>query len=380
MDQMNTKAQDFIQACYRTNEALAAITEKEEVSEETAILAAVIAKNMKVKEIGDCLLYAAALNVLNTYVKKSRENTEQVGYWFKESSQVLLDYIKKHPDDKMITAHIVEEKGGLNVCRITINKIQTSFHCVILQKGMERFILDISEEEKEKLWDGIRKQFCSMTLFNFAMNNSYGRTYQMEDGSDFMESFEKARQMYRSGKLSFIDVRKRIFGKPELTEEEKQAEKFIRDVKQYVKKEDWTKDKSPVLQYLPKFSEEYSDFGNGRNYLFRLFEIADNGSGIWFPEFYRIELFHTPEELKEEEGIAAVTIPKEYHYDFMKGCFNKEGADWNKLQKLLSQGKRGIRIYCEDLASGVFLRRFVYEWKASIKKFLKDAYEEAERR
>ena len=48
--------------------------EKEFVENETAAKAIIIIKNMRINKIGDAFLYAAALNVMNTCVKQSKEN------------------------------------------------------------------------------------------------------------------------------------------------------------------------------------------------------------------------------------------------------------------------------------------------------------------
>lgn len=193
----------FLELCINENKLLASIEEKEVVSDETAYKALIIVKNMLVDGVGDALLYAAALNILNTYVKQSKENKKTVGYSFKKNVDVLLKYIIKHPGDNMIAE--IQEDNGMPLAMVSIYTIQFSFHNITVTE--ETSCLQELDETKQKLkFDNIRKQTCSCTLFDFSYNNDYDRTYKMLDGSDFTSEMSSLVDEFHAGTKTIEDV------------------------------------------------------------------------------------------------------------------------------------------------------------------------------
>lgn len=207
---MNKEALKFVEECEKKNSELALIEEKEVVSDDLAFEAEVIAKNMKVDGVGDALLFAAALNVLNTYVKQSKECKEVIGYSFKKCVDILLRYVSRNPNE-MIKAEVQRDKD-MSLCIIEINSIQFSYHNIELNED-NRKLMAKDLDNPTMAWDGIRKQMCSVTLFNFAKDNEFGRANKMIDGTDFNEGLNKLLDDFHSGKLTLADSKKTFYGK-----------------------------------------------------------------------------------------------------------------------------------------------------------------------
>lgn len=211
---------EFIEGINQLNRQMKAKQdlEKEVVSDEDAAKAIIIVKNMKINEIGDAFLFAAALNTLNTWVKQSKENKKSVGYFFKGTTEALCRHLMEHEDPDVQLE--LQQDQGMPLLVAQIGDMQFSFHQVNTGENGAKFAA--SDLENPRLaWDGIRKQRCANSLFHFALENQYGRTNQMMDGSSFEEGLKEQMELYRSGAKTLPDLKHMVYGNKETEEEDR---------------------------------------------------------------------------------------------------------------------------------------------------------------
>ncbi len=122
----------------------------------------------KPKNEKDALLYAASLNLLNTYVKKANNTTgERITYFFKGYvSNVLLRSII---DNEIDCDLFLTYDNNMTVCYVDIKGMIFSFHQVYLPEDYKEKILNY-KNYKEIYFDGIRKQMVSVTIFKNVLN------------------------------------------------------------------------------------------------------------------------------------------------------------------------------------------------------------------
>ena len=64
--------------------------EQEIIDEEDVVKAITYINNMLIEDIGDCLIFLAALNLCNAYVK---QNNSKITYTFKKCIEYILDIL-----------------------------------------------------------------------------------------------------------------------------------------------------------------------------------------------------------------------------------------------------------------------------------------------
>ena len=150
--------------CQNLNELCKAMQKADEpVLREEADRALGYVRSMDIKGVGDVLLFCAAVNLMNAYVKQP--GCKKFGYFFKAYVPRVVDYIRKHPDEGVACNVQMDGKNSLTV--VEVFGIQFSFHCV---QGMKP-----SVEGSVIEFDGIRKQKCAATLFKMAEANQLMR-------------------------------------------------------------------------------------------------------------------------------------------------------------------------------------------------------------
>ena len=95
---------------------------EEEIMLEDIIKAIFYINNMYINDTGDCLIFLAALNLCNAYVKYDRKN---IGYSFKKGIQYLIEVLNNR-DIKDIYVNKTNNDGNLYLFQI--GEIQFSFH------------------------------------------------------------------------------------------------------------------------------------------------------------------------------------------------------------------------------------------------------------
>lgn len=135
----------------------------EPVLREEADRALDYARSMDFKGAGDVLLFCAAVNLMNTYVKQP--GCKKFGYFFKAYVPRVVDYIRRNPDEGVLCNVQMDGKNSLTI--VEVFGIQFSFHCV---QGMKP-----SADGAIVEFDGVRKQKCAATLFKMAEANQLMR-------------------------------------------------------------------------------------------------------------------------------------------------------------------------------------------------------------
>lgn len=134
---------------------------KEIVYEEDVIRAFVILNYIKYNNVADVFLGCSALNLLNTYVKQS---DSKIDYTFRLHLQTLLKGIEDINRDNILSVYFDDSK---RMIMFVFGNFQFSFH------GEKHSDLVKRLENGQLVWDGIRKQMCSVTIFDFASSNNY---------------------------------------------------------------------------------------------------------------------------------------------------------------------------------------------------------------
>ena len=171
--------------------------DKEIVSDDVGYEAYAIVKNMKIADAGDVLLYCAAINLLNTYVKQPNC---KIGYGFKEDIHYMTCILLNLDiDDVHIDYHDVE-----SLLVVQIFSIQFSFHYV--KKRNEIISLCNSRHYKALVWDGIRKQKCAVSLYNAAKENNIRTCNLTYRGKSLTDRITRMMTVYQEGKSTFKDL------------------------------------------------------------------------------------------------------------------------------------------------------------------------------
>ena len=170
-------------------------SEPEIIDEEDVVAAFVVLNYIKYEKVPDIFLGCAAANLLNTYIKQ--ENTK-INYQFRRHLENILKGIEDVNQTKTIKVfHDDTKKSGLLM--IVFWDFQFSFHA-------ERATSQISkiQHKNEIEWDGIRKQLCAKSIFNFALKSTWIKNETLE-GRNLCELVEQEVLCYKDGGYKFID-------------------------------------------------------------------------------------------------------------------------------------------------------------------------------
>lgn len=163
------------------------------INEEDIIKAIFYINNMYIDDTGDCLIFLAALNLCNAYVKYDRNN---IGYSFKKGIKYIIDVLNNR-DIKDTYVNKVNNNGKLYLFQI--GEIQFSFHD-------EKDVLIDEKYMKNLTWDGVRKQKCAKAIFDLVINNKLRVTNKTFRGKDLSNKLEKILDNYRNKKINALDL------------------------------------------------------------------------------------------------------------------------------------------------------------------------------
>lgn len=167
----------------------------EHIDASDVIKALVVLNFIRYSKVPDAFLGCAAVNLLNTYAK---QDDSKINYEFRRHLVTLLKGIEDINQPKSIKIY-VEQKNGGNILMFVFWDFQFSFHH---EKNSE--IVKRLHTPKDIQWDGIKKQKCAKTIFNFALNNSWiSNTTAM--GNDLRKLIESELKCYDAGEYSFIN-------------------------------------------------------------------------------------------------------------------------------------------------------------------------------
>lgn len=169
---------------------------KERVDEEQAIAAMNILNFIIYKKVPDIFLGCAAYNLLSVYAK---QKDSKISFQFRRHILNLIKGIEdvNQPKAVRVAYHANED------CLLIINfwNFQFSFKSQRLSNQVKNLMLnnDIS-------WDGIRKQKCSMTIFNFAITSTWISNETM-GGANLRDLIKSEVENYHNEGYSFDDGR-----------------------------------------------------------------------------------------------------------------------------------------------------------------------------
>lgn len=170
---------------------------KEHISDEDAIAAINILNFIKYQKVPDIFLGCAAYNLLSTYVKQSEC---KFGFQFRRHILNLLKGIEDiHQLKSIAISYDNSEKLGLLI--ISFWGFQFSFQCQKFTEQVKRLALN-----NHFVWDGIRKQKCATSIFNFALCSSW-ITNMTLGGADLRELIKEEQLEYAKGGYTFLEGR-----------------------------------------------------------------------------------------------------------------------------------------------------------------------------
>ncbi len=126
-----------------------------------------IVKNLKIHTQNDVVLFCAALNLLNTYVKQPGSD---IGYSFKAYINHLFVALSKcNIADVKIGMNIKISKKGNAIAYIIvqINDVQFSFHQIKMSDAAYN-VKNYSGLVHNLEFDGLKKQICAVSVFEMA--------------------------------------------------------------------------------------------------------------------------------------------------------------------------------------------------------------------
>lgn len=166
-------------------------TNVEVIGEDDVVKAFVILNYIDYQNIADVFLGCASLNLLNTYIKQP--NT-QINYTFRKH---MHNFIKGIEDVGIRTKLKVYFDVDDNLITFCFWEFQFSFHGVRFNEVVRNL------QHGKIVWDGIRKQKCAKTIFDFASSNEFLSNKTL-DGKKLEELIENEIEIYKTGGYRFI--------------------------------------------------------------------------------------------------------------------------------------------------------------------------------
>ena len=137
---------------------------REHISYSQAEEALDIVKTLEINSQEDLLLFCAAMNLLNAYVK---QKDSRIGYFFKSYMDYLFEVLsyKTIPRVQVGMDITITKKGGaIAYVIIQIENVQFSFHQIkVTNAALE--MKQNSNIVQELDFDGLKKQSCAGTIF-----------------------------------------------------------------------------------------------------------------------------------------------------------------------------------------------------------------------
>lgn len=167
--------------------------EREVIPEEDVVKSLVILNYISYEKVPDAFLGCAALNLLNTYVK---QKDSKLGYRFRRHLYNLLKGIDDINQIKTINVfYDISKSNGMLM--IVFWGFQFSFHG---EKNTE--MIKKLQKKRDMEWDGIKKQLCAKTIFEFALSTSW-ISNKTQNNSDLRELVISEIADYRNGSYVF---------------------------------------------------------------------------------------------------------------------------------------------------------------------------------
>lgn len=170
--------------------------EREYITDEEAVAAINILSFIKYNKVPDAFLACAAFNLLNVYV---RQENNDFSFKFRMHIHNLLKGIEDINQPKAI--RVDYDNSDLKLLIVQFWDFQFSFGQVRFDKQIESLL-----SSKQLKWDGIRKQKCAATIFNFAINSSW-LSDETLSGEMLTEKVEKEMEAFHKGNYSIADGR-----------------------------------------------------------------------------------------------------------------------------------------------------------------------------
>ena len=143
--------------------------DKEVVSVEDKDKALEILDKLEYKTIEDYFIGCSAINLLNTYVKQG-SNKKTFGYGFKRNCNRMVKYYLENTINGLVVKPAFDENIHMKVLYFIFeDEIMFSFHGVNLEEEEYTKLSEINKDKKLLDFDGIRKQKCAVTVFNYGL-------------------------------------------------------------------------------------------------------------------------------------------------------------------------------------------------------------------
>lgn len=185
---------DFLEYTKELNEMVIGLQDSIEVINEEDIIKAIFyINNMYIDNTGDCLIFLAALNLCNAYVKYDRNN---IGYSFKKGIEYIIDVLN-YRNINDIYINCVNNNGMLYLFQI--GDIQFSFH------DEKRVVID-NRYLKDLSWDGVRKQKCAKFIFESVINSKLRVSNKTYRGKCLSNELDKLLDNYREKNIDIKDL------------------------------------------------------------------------------------------------------------------------------------------------------------------------------
>jgi len=166
----------------------------EYISDVDALAALIVLNFIKYEKVPDIFLSVAALNMLNRYVKQPKS---QIGYQFRIHIVNVLKGIEDINQKKSILVGYAPKRNNLLI--IQFWDFQFSFQA---EKMTEQVQNILSKNQLD--WDGIKKQPCAKSIFEFALKSDWISNKTMKD-EDLRELIHSEQVGYRKGEYKIVN-------------------------------------------------------------------------------------------------------------------------------------------------------------------------------
>lgn len=143
------------------------IGEKEVVSSALRDDALSIVKDLMIYNKEDVILFCAALNLLNTYVK---QKNSEIGYGFKHYiNRLFVALRRKQISDVKVGMEVTISKKGNEIAYVIvqIDDVQFSFHQIKMTKDAD-LLRETTDFFHQLEFDGLKKQMCAVSVYKMA--------------------------------------------------------------------------------------------------------------------------------------------------------------------------------------------------------------------
>ena len=163
------------------------------ISDEAVISAMSVLNFIKYNKVPDAFLGCAALNLINAYVK---QDNSKLNYSFKRHLCNILKGIEDIQQPKSIQIYY-DPINNQNIIYIVFGDFQFSYKAARFSTQVKRLL-----SKKTVEWDGIRKQHCAKTIFDFVFSSEYISNETL-GGSDLRLLVNNQIKYFHNGGLIF---------------------------------------------------------------------------------------------------------------------------------------------------------------------------------